>query len=255
MPNVVITNDDGPTSPGLRALLRELRGLARLLTVVPEKNMGGMGKSITLRKPIAIRELGPSFYAISGTPADAFLIALELLRPDRPDALVSGINMGPNIGIEDLLHSGTLGAALQAALHGVPAIAVSYAIGTGFPRPTEERMERDLALAARLVARLLEAVLEGGLPEGVDLVSVNVPVGADEGRVLITEPLREPFWTTTRIADGFIHRPWGGGVPEGPPGTDIWALLNGHIAITPIGLGLKSNKQALGELLAEAGIT
>ena len=259
MKRILLVNDDGPDSPGLRALAEGLAGLGELFVVTPDRWIGGCGKSITLLEPLWVRELQPpeglrAFYTTSGTPADSFLIALELLG-GAPDLLVSGINLGPNVGLEDLLHSGTLGAALQAALHGVPAIAVSYAIGTGFPRPTEEQMEQDLALAARLVAKLLRAVLRRGLPEGVDLISVNVPVGADEGRVLITGPLREPFWTTTRMAGGFIHRPWGRGVPEGPPGTDIWALLNGYIAITPIGLELKSNKQALRELLAEAGIT
>ena len=249
---IAVVNDDGPASPGLRALLEEVGRLGKVLAVVPERGEGGRGKSITLFKPIRAMEMGESFYVVSGTPADAFLIALELLRPERPDLLVSGINMGPNIGLEDLFHSGTLGAAIQAVLHGIPAIAISYAIGEGLPRPSEGQMAIDLKTAGQIAVRLASAVLTYGMPEGVDMISVNVPVGADIHRIAITEPLKKPFWSASRAEESFFITPWPKKRPSGPVGSDVWAILNGYVSITPISLSLEHDISSLRSFLERA---
>ncbi len=254
MGRMVVVNDDGPGSPGLRELLKALRSVGPVLAVLPEEPIGGRGKSITLFEPVVLREEGPDFYVISGTPADAFLIALELLGGEEPSLAVSGINMGPNVGIEDFFHSGTLGVAIQAAIHGIPAIAFSYAIGEGFPKPTREQMEADLRLAAELAAELARAVLKEGMPEGVDIISVNVPVGADRSRVLLTELYRPPYWRAVREGGAFYVRPWRRRKPSGPEGTDIWALANGYISITPVSLSLGHDLEALRAFLKEAGV-
>lgn len=254
MGRIIVANDDGPGSRGLRKLVEALRTVGPVLAVVPEEPVGGRGKSITLLKPVGLRKEGPDFYVASGTPADAFLIALELLGDEEPDLAVSGINMGPNVGIEDFFHSGTLGVAIQAAIHGIPAIAVSYAIGEGFPRPTKEQMEADLRLAAELATELAKVVLTEGMPDGVDLISVNVPVGADRSRVALTELYRSPYWKAVRENGAFYVRPWHRRKPSGPEGTDIWALANGYISITPISLSLGHDLSALKAFLEEAGV-
>ena len=251
---ILVVNDDGPGSPGLRALLRHVRDLGQVLAIIPEEGVGGRGKSITLFKPIRAREAGEGFYIISGTPADAVIIALELLKPLKPALLISGINIGPNIGLEDFFHSGTLGAAIQAVLHQIPAIAISYAIGEGLPRPGEGQMRADLDTAARLAMRIASAVLAHGMPEGIDVLSINVPVGADMHKITITEPLRSPFWAASRSGDSLIIRPWPEKMPSGPEGTDIWAILNGFISITPIGLSLRHDISSLETFLKKAGI-
>ena len=254
MGKLVITNDDGPNSPGLRALIEGLRDLGELLVIVPEEALGGRGKAISLPRPIKVREAGDGFYTISGTPADAVLIALELSKPEPIDLVVSGINLGPNVGLEDFFHSGTVGAAIQASLKGIPALAISYAMGEGFPRPTEEQMEADLRIAAELASRLAKAILDLGMPEGTDIISVNVPIGADPSRIAITELLAIPFWEAVGGEGDFVVRPWPGRKPSGPRGTDMWALLNGYISITPIKLGLRYEKASLRAFLEEAGL-
>ena len=255
MQKIIVVNDDGPRSPGLRALVEALREVGRVLAFAPEEAIGGRGKSITIFKPISARKLDEDFYVVSGTPADAFLISLELLKPELPALLASGINMGPNIGIEDLFHSGTLGAAIQASLHGIPAIAVSYAIGEGLPKPSKRQMEADLRLAAELAAQLAKAILRHGMPQGVDIISVNVPVGADESRIAITEPMREPFWAASRGEGAFSIRPWPDRKPSGPAGTDVWAILRGYISISPISIRLDHDHTSLMALLKAAGLS
>jgi len=251
---IIVVNDDGPRSPGLKALIEGLRTVGPVLAVVPEEGVGGRGKSITLFKPVKARKLEEGLYLVSGTPADAFLISLELLKPDKPAILASGINMGPNIGLDDIFHSGTLGAAIQAALYGVPAIAISYAIGEGLPRPSRKQMEADLKLAAEVAARLARSIMEGGMPENVDIISVNVPVEADLGKLVITEPLRRPFWAASGDGTTFSIRPWPGGRPSGPVGSDIWAILEGYISISPISIKFGHATAPLRGLLKRAGL-
>ena len=260
MKRILLINDDGPDSPGLRALAERLAGLGELFVVTPDRWMGGCGKSITLLEALRVKEReagGPlrAFYTTSGTPADSFLIALELLG-EAPDLLVSGINLGPNVGLEDLLHSGTLGAAVQAALHGVPALAVSYGSLRPGARPSGEKLARDLAVAAQIAAKLAKAILEGGMPDGVSILSVNVPVGADPGKIALTRPLELPFWRALRNEDGsFTVAPWAlmdfSGIPRE---TDVGALSRGYISITPIRLRVECDLEALEALLARAGL-
>ncbi len=253
MKRIVVVNDDGPGSPGLRELLRSLGQLGHVLAVVPEEPIGGRGKSITLLEPLEVRELGPDFYIVRGTPADALLIALEL-SGGRVDLAVAGINLGPNIGIDDFFHSGTIGAAIQAAIHGIPALAISYGVGEGLPKPSGEQMESDLRLAAELAADLARAVLKSGLPEGVDLISVNVPVGADRSRIAVTDLYRRPFWRAVREGRFFYVKPWPGEEPRGPEGTDVWALLNGYISITPLSFSPPCDREGFADFLREAGV-
>jgi len=260
MRRILLVNDDGPDSPGLRALAKGLAGLGELFVVTPDRWIGGCGKSITLLEPLWVRELQPpeglrAFYTTSGTPADSFLIALELLG-EAPDLLVSGINLGPNVGLEDLLHSGTLGAAIQAALHGVPALAVSYGPLRPGARPSGEKLARDLAVAAQIAAKLAKAVLEEGMPDEVSILSVNVPVGADPGKVALTKPLDVPFWKALRNEDGsFILVPWAlTKLLDASEHTDVGALRRGYISITPIRLRVECNLSALEAFLARAGL-
>lgn len=256
MAKIVVVNDDSPRSPGLLALLEELRRAfpGEVLAFVPDRPRSGAGKSITLGSRIELREQDEGFYLVSGTPADAVLVALASLGPEKPGVVVSGINMGPNLGLEDFLQSGTIGAAVQAALHRVPALAISYVIGEGFPLPPEEQVAEDLKLAAKLAVRLVEAVLAGGLPEDVDLLSVNVPAGAGLDRIAITELFREPFWKAVGRDGAFSLAPWPGMKPQGPEGTDVWAVLNGYISITPLSLDMRYEKEALRAFLEEHGL-
>src|ERR1700731_2502212 len=124
MTHILLTNDDGYEAPGLRALAAELQGLATVSIVAPSREQSGAAQSLTLRQPIVCHPIADRQWAIDGTPADCVIVALHKLLPERPDMVISGINFGANLG-ENVYYSGTVGAAREAALHHLPAIAMS----------------------------------------------------------------------------------------------------------------------------------
>src|SRR5215510_270657 len=126
MANILLTNDDGYGAEGLRALQEALEDFAAVWVVAPSAERSGAAQSLTLRQPIVVHEKGPGHWAVDGTPADAVIVALHRLLPERPDLVISGINHGANMG-ENVYYSGTVGAAREAALHHIPAVALSLA--------------------------------------------------------------------------------------------------------------------------------
>jgi len=164
MSNILITNDDGIHAPGLRALAATLSDLGTITVVAPSQERSASAQSLTLRQPIYCDQIAEREYAIEGTPADAVILALHTLLKEKPDIAISGINRGGNAG-ENVFYSGTVGAAMEAAINRVPAIAVSVAY---------RGKEYDFAPAARFMRSLVPLVLREGLPRGV-LLNVNVP--------------------------------------------------------------------------------
>ncbi|MFQ6077444.1 MAG: 5'/3'-nucleotidase SurE [Candidatus Bathyarchaeia archaeon] len=257
MPTILLINDDGIRSVGLIALKRCLEGLGEIVVVAPGDERSGIGKALTTFECVKIVETrlsdGSKAYATTGTPADALLLAINKILKRPPDLLVAGINLGPNLGIDDLLNSGTLGAALEAAIHGVPAIAVSYC--------TQEIIERragkagvtleDLELTATLAQKTVEYVLREGMPSDVDIISLNVPEKADPKRVVITTLSYKGYGDIhTKQGEGYRIRDWTlSSYPEGEPGTDVHAITKEKcISITPIKVRLPHNKQELESL-------
>ncbi len=163
MKRILATNDDGIQAPGLKALEKALIQLGEVTVVAPDREMSATSQSISLHTPLRIHALDDRHYAVSGTPADAVIIALHHLMPERPDLVISGINPGGNLG-ENVVYSGTVAAAMEATLHGVPAIAISLA----------SRKRKDFSAAAAFAAQLVAKVLEEGLPRGI-MLNVNVP--------------------------------------------------------------------------------
>jgi len=164
MSNILITNDDGIHAPGLRALAVAMKDLGTVTIVAPSQERSASAQSLTLRQPIYCDQVAEREYAIEGTPADAVILALHTLLKEKPDIAISGINRGGNAG-ENVFYSGTVGAAMEAAINRVPAIAVSVAY---------RGKEYDFAPAARFMRSLVPLVLREGLPRGV-LLNVNVP--------------------------------------------------------------------------------
>ena len=166
-PIILVTNDDGITAPGILALARSLKQIGQVIVVAPSTERSAVGHAITLSDPLRVRshelEEGIQGYAVNGTPADCVKIAYWVLMDARPELVVSGINLGPNTGI-NTIYSGTVSAATEGAILGVPSFAVS--LGT-FVNP-------DFSYAASFSARFAEKLLSKGLPEGVCL-NVNVP--------------------------------------------------------------------------------
>ncbi|WP_027883148.1 5'/3'-nucleotidase SurE [Meiothermus rufus] len=229
---ILVANDDGIFSPGIKALAFALRPLAEVNVVAPDVEQSGVGHSITFRRPLRFKHTAAAgfgeipAYRVDGTPADCVVLGSQLLG--RPDLVVSGINIGVNMGL-DLTHSGTVAAALEGASMGIPAIAFSLdASGE------ELRFEE----AARYAAVIARWVLRHGLPEKT-LLNVNFPNQKPQG-VRITR------LSTHRYEDSVVERVdpegrpyyWVAGKPtaELEEGTDFWAVRHGFISITPISL-------------------
>lgn len=185
MKTILLINDDGIHSPGLLALKKRLDKLGKVIVVTPKEEISGVGKAITSAKHVRIEEVelkdGSKAYAIDGTPADAYLLAASKILKRSPDLVVTGINIGPNLGIDDFLNSGTIGAALEAAIHHVPALAFSYCKREISDQKADKSgiTVRELKFASDIAEKLAEYVLAKGMLPNVNLLSVNIPEEVD----------------------------------------------------------------------------
>ncbi len=243
---VLISNDDGIHASGLRVLERVVRQLAKEVWVVaPEHEQSAASHSLTLRRPLRIRKLSGRRYAVDGTPTDSVLLAVREIMKDRPpDLVLSGINRGGNLG-EDVTYSGTIAAAMEGALLGIPAIALSQLSENGHPVKwgTPEHH----------LADVLERLTSAPWPAGI-LMNVNFPdVSARATRgVEITRQGRRKIGGTLVQGRDPRGEPyyWIGSQRTGDrarPGTDLGAVSQGAISITPLTLDL-THRPTLGAL-------
>lgn len=231
---ILVTNDDGIDSKGIAALIEAVGPLGRLMIVAPVEAQSGMSQAITVKHPLRIKKAqlnGYERFAINGTPTDCVKLALNQLLPRKPDLLVSGINHGSNSSAS-VLYSGTLGAAMEGAINGVPSIGFSL---------TSYDPEAEFATATVYARSIAAKVLEGGLP-GHSCLNVNFPnvSSVDIKGVRIcrqttghwqeeferrTDPAgREYYWLTGKFFNS---------EPDAED-TDEWALKNNYIAIVPL---------------------
>jgi 5'-nucleotidase len=254
---VLLTNDDGIEAEGLQALRRALRELpgVELAVIAPDGNRSATARSITTRRPLWVEEIdfgdGSFGYATDGTPVDCVRFAkLGLIEGFAADVVVSGINHGSNLG-DDITYSGTVAAAFEGLVLGLPSIAVSqqsqaremdFRLGSRF----------DFAAAARFTARVVEELDDVPLPTGT-LLNVNVPAGEIEG-VEVTTLGKRLYRDELRLdtSEGSRHRYWIYGTDPGfedHAGTDLAAIAAGRIAVTPIHFDLtdRSGMDALVE--------
>jgi 5'-nucleotidase len=239
--HILVTNDDGVNAPGLLALAQEMRQLGKVTVLAPDRNWSASGHVKTMHRPLRVRpvELADGSEALSsdGAPSDCVALALLGLLPDKIDLVVSGINPNANMG-HDVTYSGTVTAAMEAVISGVPGIAVSL------DSPQNHHGSLDYGPAAHVGRRVAEVALRQGLPHGV-VLNVNVPYLPDDqilGLSITRQGLR-------LYRDSLVERldPRGrpyywiggeapGGVPD--PGTDFGALAEGRVSITPLHLDL-----------------
>ena len=170
MPRILVTNDDGVHSEGIKALADALRRLGDVTVVAPIQEASAIGHALTLRRPLRIDTVGPNVFAVDGTPTDCVNIAITHVLKDKPDLIVSGINKGWNLG-DDVTYSGTVSGALEGALLSIPSIAVSA---------QRVRDETEFGSSAEAAAVIAAAVLERGLPK-FTLLNINVPRGQHKG--------------------------------------------------------------------------
>ncbi|MHA1833819.1 MAG: 5'/3'-nucleotidase SurE [Candidatus Baldrarchaeia archaeon] len=248
---MILTNDDGIRSPGLLALYKELIKIVDVLVVAPESQKSGAGKSLTFHKPIRVCEftLEKNFkgYAVSGTPADAILFGLSELCSKPPDLVISGINIGLNIGMQSILTSGTLGGVLEAAIYGIPSIAFSFEMNMSqwFAVP-ETLSQEQFKTVSKRAKEIVSEIIEKGMPEGVDLLNVNFPSNTDKNTpIKITRPCRSRYVNRyeQRVDPFGIPYYWIYGTENDStdPETDLYAIkVERAISITPISLQLTS---------------
>jgi 5'/3'-nucleotidase len=235
---VLLSNDDGYEAPGIRALIEALRPVGRVVVAAPTTEQSGKGHSLTLREPVFVSPRkqadGTTWYAIEGPPATCVRLAVESLLPQRPQVVVSGINRGDNLGMT-VYHSGTIGAAREAAIVGIPAIAVSI-------RGDDQR---DYTAAARFVRDLIEQLRAQNQLKPDMFLNVNVPAGECKGvrlTHLSLKPRYDRFEQRTSPRGQLYFWPDWQQVEDDEEGTDVWAFVRGYITVTPMGLDVTSAK-------------
>jgi 5'-nucleotidase len=243
--HILVTNDDGVQAPGLLALAQAMRHLGKVTVFAPDKNWSASGHVKTLERPLRIRDTmladGTSAFTSDGAPSDC--VALPLLGfIDKVDLVVSGINPYSNIGY-DVTYSGTVTAAMEAVIAGVPGVAFSLA---SQDKTTKE--PADFSHAAQVAGFVTKKVIDEGLPEGV-VLNVNVPYlsfDSMKGFIVTRQGLRLYRDALDRRLDprGVPYYWIGGEEPTGvnEEGTDIGALMNGYVSITPLQLDLTNYK-------------
>jgi 5'-nucleotidase len=232
-PRILVSNDDGHSSDGIRALVSAVEELGEVWVVAPESEQSAASHAISLHRPLRLREVRPRWYAADGTPTDcAWLGIHHLLKDRRPALLVSGINHGPNLS-DDVTYSGTVAAAMEASIIGVPAVAFSLAGPPPF----------DFAPAARFARAFVATLLARPLPPGL-LLNVNVPAGVEPDGSAVTRLGKHSYGSTVveKTDPRGRHYYWIGGNEyqhEDIPGSDCNVVLRERrVSVTPLALDL-----------------
>jgi len=234
---ILISNDDGVRAPGIAVVAQTLQAIGQVIIVAPADNQSGKGHSIVTTEPVFREDLtlpnGLKAIGLTATPASTVNVAIRNIVMPKPDLVVSGINRGYNLGFSAYL-SGTVGAAREGAMHGVPSIATSLA---------EAGAPRDYVYAAEEVLGVARRIKQYGLPLNTFL-NVNIPAmpqGGYKGYMVTTQAMQrggeERFAETKHPSGRTIY--WnlydeGGAAPQG---TDIWAVSNGYVSVTPMKIG------------------
>lgn len=237
---VLLTNDDGINAPGLGVLQQIAAEIADDVWVVaPETDQSGASHSLTLHEPLRCRQVGPKVFAVRGTPTDCVIMGTRhLLADHRPDLVLSGVNRGHNIA-EDVTYSGTIAGAIEGTMLGIPSIALSQSIN--FEEPAANPWDCAITHGAATVKRLLQA----GWPANV-LININFPncLGAEVAETVVTSQGKRDQ-DMLRIEDRLDTRGnpyyWVGFERRRlnpAEGTDLWAMYNRRVSITPLNLNL-----------------
>lgn len=232
-PIILLTNDDGIKADGLKVLESAVKDLGDVYVVAPTQNRSAASHSFTLRQPIRICQIKENWYAVDGTPTDCVLIAHHGLFKKAISLVISGINNGPNMG-DDVLYSGTVAAAIEGTILGIPSIAVSY---------RKDGVNSDIAV--KLINQLAKYLLKHGLPKKT-LLNINIPAVEVKGLKITRMGKRiykdmaikndHPSGEVSYMIDGELS--W-----EIEKGTDFEAVENGYISITPLHLDMTNYRE------------
>lgn len=248
MPIILVTNDDGINSSGLISLYNSMKKLGDAYIVAPDRERSAVSHSLTMHRPLKVEQVNHRIYSINGTPTDCVAIGVNKILPDKPAFIVSGINKGANLG-DDITYSGTVSAAIESTIMGIPAFAISLVI----KKKSESPLFFDIA--AKIAIEIGKYILKNSLPYDT-LLNVNVPnlplkdikgiKFTRQGKHIYDESIHETF-----DPSGEKYYWIGGGNPYWEHGddTDIQAVKDNYVSITPIHLDL-TNYEAL-EFLKE----
>lgn len=234
---ILVTNDDGVYAPGLTALYEALTGLGNIAVIAPDRDRSGVSNSLSLSRPMRARQLSNGFFSIEGTPADCVYLGLRGLLNEKPKMVISGINSGGNLGVDDVLYSGTVAAAMEGRFLGFPAIAISLA---------GEHTQYETA--GKVIQVLVKHLMRHPLPNDTILnVNVpNVPFSELKGYKVTRLGRRLPAGNMVEAKDPIGETiywvgPLGQEHDAGPE-TDFHAIKNNYVSMTPLEVDLTSYK-------------
>jgi 5'-nucleotidase len=246
---ILITNDDGVNSSGIMATKKAVDDLGEIQVVGPATQQSGIGHALTLFEPVRVTATaladGSEAYSVSGTPTDAVIIGIYELSREKPDLVISGINIGENLGMSELTTSGTIGAAMEAAVHGIPALAVSLQVSRGDIKFHDGHVDLDFTHAQKILHRVSKRILDRGLPEGVDFLNLNIPSSPENDKIKLTRLGKRMYTIHIQKRLDPRGRPYywidGDPVEEDAEGTDVHTLRSQSCAtLTPISLDCTS---------------
>ncbi len=254
MKDILLTNDDGYKSIGFIPLLKELSKEFSVLAITSPDGKSWTGKAITAKKELGLKKVeidGFDIFLLNGTPADCVQVGIHNILKRHPKMVVSGINNGPNIGRGRILSSGTVGAAMEASIIGVKAIASSFCLSPNvYRKPAKEINLIDsknypiFKNVAEITAKLIKILIRKDFGKDVDLFSINIPFNATvHSDFEMTKLFRDPDWKLFyKKNDKIIHKTPSLNLKGLQKDTDLKALHQGKISITPISLDLTSEK-------------
>ncbi|RAP52428.1 MAG: 5'/3'-nucleotidase SurE [Methanosphaera sp. rholeuAM270] len=228
---ILITNDDGVNSEGIKALNNAVKDLADTIIVAPAQQQSGVGHAITLMKPLraipTVIDENTEAYAVTGTPTDCVIVGSKNILDKEPDLIISGINIGENLA-RSITTSGTLGATFEAAYFGIPAIAVSLQVKREELKFKDGVRNLDYSFAEKIVHKLVKKVLEYGMPEGVNILNLNIPAHPVSDEIVQVKLANKMFDTDVEKRIDPYGNPYywivGGLIMEDDEDTDVHTL-------------------------------
>lgn len=253
---ILLTNDDGVNSSGIMAAKNAAKNLGETIIVAPATQQSGIGHALTLFEPVRVTSTnmsdGTEAHMVSGTPTDAVIIGIFQIAKKKPDLVISGINIGENLGKSELTTSGTIGAAMEAAAHGVPALSVSLQVTRGDIKFHDGHVDIDFSHAEAMTERVARMILKKGLPSGVDFLNLNIPSNPQSDRIRLTRLGERMYSIHIKERLDPRGRPYywidGDSVEDDHKGTDVHTLKRENCAtLTPISLDATSSLDLMDE--------
>ncbi len=255
---ILISNDDGINSSGILAAKKAVEELGDVIVVAPSSQQSGIGRALTLFEPLRLSSVelndGSKGFSVSGTPTDAITLGIFELIDEKPDLVISGINIGENLGKGELTTSGTIGAAMEAASFGIPSIAISQQVTQGDIKFEEGHVELDYTLSEKILFKVAKRILKKGLPDKIDFLNLNIPSHPENEDILITRLGERMYTPHIKMRFDPRGKPYywidGSEYNGDVEGTDGYGLkIKKQPTLTPLSMDLTSNLDSLDKWL------